>query len=53
MLIILLLQIALPAEPGIEFEVEVLPPLKEAVEQQLEEGGVQVVKGAEGLQTAQ
>jgi len=45
MLIILLLQIALPVEPAIEFEVEVLEPLKWYVEQQLEEGGVRVVDG--------
>ena len=38
MLIILLLQIALPVEPAIE--VEVLDPLKEAIADQLREGGV-------------
>ena len=50
--LILLLQISstLPApaiEPVIEFEVEVLEPLKWYVEQQLEEGGVRVAKGSE------
>jgi len=47
MLIILLLQIALPVEPGIEFEVEVLDPLKTAIEYQLEEGGVRVIEAGD------
>ncbi len=51
MLSILLLQIGLlgsgttGVEPGIE--VEILSPLKEAIEHQLQEGGVEVVKGDE------
>jgi len=39
--------IALPADPAIEFEVEVLDPLKTYTEDQLREGGVRVVKGDE------
>jgi len=47
MLIFLLLQIALPADPAIEFEVEVLDPLKTYIEDQLREGGVRVVDASE------
>jgi len=45
MLIILLLQIALPAEPALE--VEVLDPLKTAIEYQLEEGNVRVIEAGD------
>lgn len=48
MLIFLLLQIALPAEPVIElFEVEVLEPLKSSIEYQLEEGNVRVIQAGD------
>lgn len=43
MLIILLLQIALPVEPGIE--IELLPPLKGFIQHPLREGGVRLADG--------
>ncbi len=39
--------IALPVDPAIEFEVEVLDPLKSYVKEQLREGGVRVVDASE------
>jgi len=43
LILLLLLQIALPAEPGIE--IELLPPLRGFIQHPLQEGGVRLADG--------